>query len=467
VRVVVVGSGISGLSAAWLLSTKHEVSVFEAAPRLGGHANTVDVDAPEGRCPIDTGFIVYNTACYPNLIALFDRLQVPTAETDMSFAVSLDGGGYEYSGSGLGGLFGQPSNLANLAHWRMVREILRFFREANALDLKAIDASVTLEDWLSERGYSKRFVHAHIVPMGAAIWSTPADEMLAFPFAAFIRFFANHGLLQSFNRPAWRTVRGGSREYVQRISSQISAQSAGRMALGDAVVAVEGGAQQVVVKTASGNRETFDAALIACHADEARGLVSTDDAAAHSVLSAFRYAANEAVLHTDPLQMPRRRRLWSSWNYIGGAHERNGGRSERLAATYWMNRLQPLQTKTDYFVTLNPLTAIASEHVVQRFSYQHPMFDETALSAQAKLSSLQGRNSIWFAGSYFGYGFHEDGVQAGLAAAEDMSLHIGGGNGRVARPWTWDQRYGRISTPASTVRDAGRITSDGAVEVGV
>jgi uncharacterized protein len=441
-RIAVVGAGISGLGAAWLLSTRHDVTVFEAERRLGGHANTVDINDGGSAVAIDTGFIVYNLASYPNLIALFDRLNVPTAATDMGFAVSFGVGRYEYCGSGLAGLIGNPGNLASPAHWRMMADLFRFFREARATATAELANDVSLGDWLRQRSYSDRFIHAHIVPMAAAIWSTPAADILQFPFAAFARFFDNHGLLQAYDRPPWRTVRGGSREYVARIVADTRAAFRSTQA----VTAVRPDGEAVRVVLADGSAERFDAVVMACQGDQACRITAGADDAVTTVLSAFQYSDNEAVLHTDASLMPRRRRLWASWNYLNTASVTNRERDASLSVTYWMNKLQPLPVKSDYFVTLNPSRPIADAAVRHRVAYRHPMFDERALAAQRRMWPLQGRNNIWYAGSYLGYGFHEDGLQAGLAAAEDLSLRAGGENGRVRRPWDWDPGKGRIFT---------------------
>lgn len=443
-KIAVVGAGISGLSAAWLLGGKHDVVLFEASTRLGGHAHTVDVRTPEGLCPLDTGFIVYNSACYPNLIAWLGHLGVETAPTEMSFSVSLDRGAYEYSGSGLTGLFGQASNALSPAHWRMVGEILRFFREASATDVSLTTADLTLGRWLDGRSYSQMFIHAHILPMAAAIWSAPADEMLEFPFAAFVRFFANHGLLQVSGRPEWRTVKGGSRVYVDAARAVFP----GRISLGDPVVDVAGSPSRVTITTRLGARDEFDAAIVACHADDALSLVETAGPNARHVLGAFRYERNEAVLHTDKSFMPSRRRLWSSWNYLGKRRHIDEQGTDEMSVTYWMNRLQALPTATDYFVSLNPFATIPEDKIAGRFAYRHPIFDTAALKAQSQLPGLQGCDRVWYAGSYFGYGFHEDGLQSGLAAAEDLSLRLNGGNGAVRRPWPWDANKSRIAMPA-------------------
>lgn len=444
-KIAVVGAGISGLGAAWLLSRSHDVSLFEQNAHIGGHADTAEVVEGDGRIlPVDTGFIVYNTASYPNLVALFDYLDVPTAETDMSFAVSLDGGRYEYSGNGAGGLFAQRRNLLSPAHWGMVGDILRFFREVSSLDPTTLDVNISIGAWLDRNGYGDYFVRRHILPMGAAIWSTPANDMLGFPMAAFARFFANHGLLVADvkKRPPWRTVRGGSRAYVRRVLGDFS----GDHFANRCVAGIGREPAGVRLTFRDGGVERFDECVIATHADEALRLLGDADDMERRLLGAFSYSRNEAVLHTDTGLMPLRKRAWASWNYTG-----DGG-GEALSVSYWMNRLQPLETARDYFVTLNPWREIAATFVIKQSSYRHPIFDVTAMQAQRDLWSLQGRRATWFAGSYFGYGFHEDGLQAGLAVAEDL--------GGLCRPWTVAGSRARILSPAAHSRNALQVAAE-------
>lgn len=438
-RIAVVGSGIAGLSAAWLLSRDHDVALYERQMRLGGHANTVDA-GERARVPVDTGFIVYNTASYPNLVALFQHLDVSTARTDMGFAVSLDQGRYEYSGNSLSSFFGQRTNLLSARHWLMGRDVLRFFKQARQLATQKSAEDVPLGAWLERRRYSRWFIERHIVPMGAAIWSTPAAKVLDFPAASFARFFANHGLLQMSDRPEWRTVKGGSRSYVKRLAEK----GHFRVIKGDPVVAVLRGPGGVAVRTGDGSSIRYDRCLIATHADEALRLLTDADDAERRLLGAFRYVRNEAVLHRDESLMPRRRRVWSSWNYLDG-----GSETGAVALTYWMNRLQPLETSENHFVSINPNLPIADERVSDRTVYEHPMFDAAAMAAQRQLWSLQGRRRTWFAGSYFAYGFHECALQAGLAAAEEL--------GGVRRPWNVERESDRLFLPPGSGRAGGRV----------
>ena len=429
-RIAVVGSGISGLSAAWLLSRSADVVLYEAEGRPGGHSNTVLAPAGDRQIPVDTGFIVYNDRNYPNLVALFDHLSVPTLASNMSFSASIDGGAFEYSGSGLQGLLGQRSNVLRPRCWRMLSDILRFYRQAPALLDRPELATVSLGDYLASSRYGASFVEDHLLPMGAAIWSTTASEMRLYPLHAFIRFFANHGLLSLTDRPRWRTVAGGSREYVKRLLADFS----GELRLGQPVRSVRRDAFGVEVTDAQGHADRFDDVVLATHADQSLKLLADADQVEHETLGAFEYTRNLAVLHSDPRLMPKRRKVWSSWNYIS---EPKGSGSNALCVTYWMNHLQSLDPMRPLFVTLNPCREIDPKHIIQTFDYEHPLFDLKANAAQRRLWPLQGRRRIWFCGAYFGSGFHEDGLQAGLAVAEAL--------GGVRRPWSVENESGRIA----------------------
>jgi predicted NAD/FAD-binding protein len=434
-KIAVIGGGISGLSCAWLLGQRHSVTIFEANGYAGGHSNTVEVDGPGGPVAVDTGFIVYNEVNYPNLVALFDHLHVPTAGSDMSFGVSVAEGALEYAGTDLNGLFAQRRNIVRPRFWRMIADIVRFYREAPALLGDPAAESITLGDYLDANRYSKTFIDDHLLPMAAAIWSAPVDEMRRHPAQAFVRFCASHGLLKISDRPQWRTVRGGSREYVRRLLAGFDHE----MRLGDPVVAVERPGSGAIVRTRSGRADRFDAVVLATHADQALELLVDADGREHDVLDAFPYQENQAVLHSDPALMPRRRAVWSSWNFLKSS---NSGEQDTVCVSYWMNRLQPLDTAIPLFVTLNPDRPIAADSVHRTFQYHHPVFDHRSPAAQRNIWTLQGLRDTWFCGSYFGAGFHEDGLQSGLAVAELL--------GGVRRPWAVPDESGRIALPAAS-----------------
>ena len=423
-RIAVIGSGISGMSAAWLLAQGHEVVLYEHAPRLGGHTRTVAVP---GTSPVDMGFIVYNEATYPNLVALFRHLGVATRASDMSFGVSLGGGRREYAGTNLAGLFAQPSNALSPRFWGMLRDLLRFYREAPR-DAPALERDlISLDAYLRGRGHGAGFVQDHLLPMAAAIWSTPAAEVGAYPATAFIRFCENHGLLQLTQRPVWRTVCGGSSAYIEKLTAPY----AGNIRLGCGVAALRRHADHVMLRDTQGDTARYDEVVIATHAPQALAMLEDPSDAEVALLGSIRTAANNVVLHRDARLMPRRRRAWASWNYLD---QPDGA----LCVTYWMDLLQGLRGPRQHFVTLNP--AEPPTETLHRENFAHPQFDAAAIRAQRALWSLQGTRRTWFCGAWFGAGFHEDGLQAGLAVAEQL--------GGRPRPWAVPQQAARIHASA-------------------
>ncbi len=411
-KIAIVGAGISGIGAALALADSHDVTLIEKDARFGGHANTVEVDYDGAQIAVDTGFIVYNQRNYPNLCGLFEHLNTPTKWSDMSFGFSLDGGTFEYACDDLDKIFAQRRNLLNPGFLRAFRDMMRFIRKAPAdMDAGAL-AGLSLGQWIEQNGFGPYFRERFILPMGGAIWSTPSDRMQDFPAESFVNFFRNHDLLTGLgDAMQWRTVDGGSRQYVQRALALLGP----RARAGLEVVQVSRAGGRPELTYADGATEVFDQVLLASHSDQNLAMLADADAVERALLSAIQYAPNRAVLHRDPALMPKRRKVWSSWNFMSQGFEQDAGRP--AAVSYWMNRLQGLDPARDLFVSLNPTFEPDPDKVFASFEYAHPQFDQAVFSAQAAFDVIQGRGGVWHAGAWLGYGFHEDGLKAGLRVA--------------------------------------------------
>jgi uncharacterized protein len=417
-RVAVIGGGVSGMGAAWALRDTHDVTLFEKEARLGGHADTQSIDYDGAPMDVDTGFIVYNLHNYPNLVQLFATLNIETIASDMSFAVS-DPRAFEWCSNGFNGIFAWKRNLANPVFVGMLADIVRFSTAARRDLEQGSVPDVSLAEYIKGLGLGRTFMEQYLLPMGAAIWSTPEREMLRYPAISFLRFFDNHRLLHS-ERPKWRTVKGGSKMYVAALRRELGQ----RVRVGDAVVRVTRDGDHVTVQTRSGVEATFDQVLFACHSDEALALLGDADANERADLGAVKYEPNTAWLHRDQSLMPRRRSAWASWNYMRAA-----GAEGRVCVSYWMNLLQKLDDARPLFVTLNPHQPPAPALTFGRFEYSHPQFNAEALAARVRIEARQGTRRTWFAGAWLGNGFHEDGLSSGLRVATALG-------GRV--PWAAD-----------------------------
>lgn len=430
-RIAIIGTGISGLSAAWLLNQAHEITVYEKEARPGGHSNTVTVDYDGRAIPVDTGFIVFNDWTYPNLVALFDQLGVATELSNMSFSVSARRAAFEWSGDSLRTIFAQKRNLVSPSFLRMLSDILRFYGRAGRDLRSGALEGLTLGEYIVQRGFGHGFQRDYILPMGAAIWSTPMEDMLNVPAESFIAFFENHKLLQA-TPPDWRTVSGGSQEYVKKLTAPFQ----DKIRLSTPAARVERTVNGVLVTDGQGHTDRFDHVVMACHSDQALKILHGDaDARERTILGALRYTPNTAFLHRDPALMPRNRKVWASWNYISGrTRSGSGERDGDVSVSYWMNLLQNIDKRFPLYVSLNPLQEPTPELTFASFAYDHPLLDTAARKAQLEIDDIQGVRNTWFCGAYCGHGFHEDGLRAGLDVAERL--------GGLRRPWAVDAPRG-------------------------
>jgi predicted NAD/FAD-binding protein len=412
-RIAVIGAGISGLACAYFLNPAHDVILFEAGDYLGGHTNTVDVTLDGCAHPVDTGFLVYNCATYANLIALFAELNVSSDETDMSFGVSMDDGAMEWAGTNLDTVFAQRRNLFSPSFLLMLRDIIRFNKAAQHYLNRTRISGESLGELLAAEHFGTTFQQSYLLPMAAAIWSSSPEDILQYPASTFIQFCLNHSLLQINDRPKWKTVQGGGREYVKKIAATLK-----DYRINTPVQKVVRAADGVLVTTTTGV-ELVDSVVFATHAPQTLTMLADADETERTILSAVHYQTNKAILHTDIKQMPQRKKVWSAWNYIGSKTQ-DGKRP--VCVSYLLNKLQNLPFKTPVMVTLNPFNSPDPSSVIAQFDYEHPVFDRPAIEAQRQLNSIQGKKNVWFAGAWTGYGFHEDGLKSALRVADAFGV---------------------------------------------
>lgn len=414
-RIAIVGTGIAGMTAARLLNRRNDIIVFEAGNYIGGHTNTVEVDEGHRTLAVDTGFIVFNELTYPNLCSLFREIGVESRDSDMSFSVHCERTGFEYNGTNLDLLFAQRRNLLAPSFWKMLAEIVRFNREAPDHLAGGLADSVSVESYAARNGYGRKFVEHYLSPLGASLWSCDARRFRQFPMRFVIEFLNNHGMLQVNGRPKWKTVVGGSRQYVDPLTKPFRE----RIHLNAPVIAIRRNSRGIEVTLDGGHREHFDEVVLACHADQSRRLVVDMDSEEREILSHFPYQLNEAVLHTDTRVLPNRRKAWASWNYRIPAHEK-----DQVTVSYNMSILQGLDGRKTYCVSLNQTQKIEPTKVIRIINYEHPLFTPGRDQAQASHTALIRRRGISYCGAYWGYGFHEDGVRSALSVCEsfDMSL---------------------------------------------
>jgi len=414
-KIAIIGSGISGLSSAVLLSQDHDISLFESNDRFGGHANTVTISENKKIIPVDTGFIVYNELNYPNLVGLFNWLNVPTISSDMSFAVSARNGELEYSGS-FKGLFAQKKNFLNLSFFKILRDIFIFFTFGYkyAFNFKGQES---LKEYVKRCKFSDEFVNDHLLPMSSAIWSCPEKEILNFPAKSLLSFFKNHQLINFIVRPKWRTVKGGSIEYVKKIISYLETKKNNKLLLNTKIKSISSKNKKIIINFNNNKTLNFDKVIMATHPDQTIKLIKDLNKKSYDIINKFKYQRNIVYLHSDEFLMPKNKNVWSSWNYLSNNNNRS-------SVTYWMNILQKLPTKKEIFISLNPFLIPKKSLTFKKIYYEHPIFNNDTDEAQKKINTIQGKDNIFFIGAWTGYGFHEDGINSAVNVVRDLNVKI-------------------------------------------